>query len=398
MSIYDRIANVEYAIRNSSEIDFRVLDPPDEEKLPMRHSLDYRVDSTPRSSIDSGSGRPRTKSNAPSRTSSLKSLASRSKRPSPLPRIDSERLTSTSTVTTDIDVTSVTINNTTTTNTTINSNNPFLTTNNNNNQYDIIRDSSPVLGLDSQSSFSAPEKPTSPPPPLEALPPLEERMEKLNLKDEDSIGAQLGLNRIDSLSSYTDYKIYNAFLTNLRICPVDLSGRYFYVEHRSFLPNTPGAILHGGVDKEGPILGVAHLPLLSGTNSIGIGDHKNNPTAVQWEKLERTTFWTHMRYVFEWELPDGERRRFLWIRTRNMLLDDQGDLVLIEEGKESLVLAEYFGRGLLKWKKRGKLRLRNIEALGEHWEEMVLLTWAAVVELSRRRARQRRFSNVHLLL
>jgi len=81
-----------------------------------------------------------------------------------------------------------------------------------------------------------------------------------------------------------------------------------------------------------------------------------------------------------------------------MVIDDQGDYILIEEGKESMVLAEYFGRGLLKWKKRGRLRLRVLEGLGEHWEEMVLLTWASVLEMSRRRSRQRRISNAHLLI
>ena len=71
--------------------------------------------------------------------------------------------------------------------------------------------------------------------------------------------------------------------------------------------------------------------------------------------------------------------------------------MLVEEGREDLILAEYLGKGLLKWKKRGRLRVRVVEAFGDSWERMVLLSWAAVVELSRRRARQRRMSSVHLL-
>jgi len=63
-------------------------------------------------------------------------------------------------------------------------------------------------------------------------------------------------------------------------------------------------------------------------------------------------------------------------------MDDQGDLVLIEEGREDLILAEYLGKGLLKWKKRGRLRIREAKPFGENWELVVLLTWASVVEVS----------------
>lgn len=211
----------------------------------------------------------------------------------------------------------------------------------------------------------------------------------------DSIAANFGLGILDS-EPFTEYTIYNAFLTNLRICPVDLSGSLYYVEHRSFMPTIPGVILHSGHDKSGPSLGVAHLPF-AGANQIGIGDVDTNPSAVVWEKFAKQTTWTHMRYAFEHTLPNGERRRFLWIRTRNMVLDDQGDLVLVEEAREDLIFAEYLGKGIVKWKKRGRLRVRVVEAFGESWEVLVLLSWAAVVELSRRRARQRRMASVHLL-
>ena len=136
------------------------------------------------------------------------------------------------------------------------------------------------------------------------------------------------------------------------------------------------------------------MPFTSGHNMVGIGDFTNDPNAVVWEKLDKGTFWTHMRYEFEYAMPNGERKKFEWMRTRNMILDDQGDLVLIEEGKNDVILAEYLGKGLLKWKKRGRLRLQVVEGFGDSWKVMVLVTWAAVVELSRRRARNRRFSAV----
>jgi hypothetical protein len=197
----------------------------------------------------------------------------------------------------------------------------------------------------------------------------------------DSIAAAFGLGILDE-ENFTEYVVYDAFITNLRICPLDLTdaGHYYYVEHRSFLPHVPGVILRRGTDKQGQSLGVAHIPL-AGANSFGIGDFEARPMDVVWEKMENAGFWTHMRYEFEHEMPSGERRAFNWIRTRNNLLDDQGDLVLVEEGREDLILAEYLGKGLLKWKKRGRLRIREIEAFGESWELVVLLTWASVVEV-----------------
>ena len=197
----------------------------------------------------------------------------------------------------------------------------------------------------------------------------------------DSFAAAFGLGILDE-EDFTEYTVYDAFVTNLRICPVHLTdtGRFYYVEHRSFLPHVPGVILRSGTDKKGKSLGVAHLPL-TGANTIGIGDFERNPQSVVWEKMGNTGFWTHMKYEFQHELPNGQRRAFHWIRTRNNIIDDQGDLVLVEDGREDLILAEYLGKGILKWKKRGRLRIRSVEFFGDTWEMIVLLTWASVVEV-----------------
>lgn len=213
----------------------------------------------------------------------------------------------------------------------------------------------------------------------------------------DSIAAAFGLGILDE-DEFIDYTIYDAFITNLRVCPVylDNKGRYYYVEHRSFLPHIPGVMLHEGTEKTGKCLGVAHIPL-AGQNSIGIGDIQHSPHTMRWENMGNTGFWTHMKYEFVHELETGERKTFNWIRTRNNIMDDQGDLVLVEEGREGTILAEYLGKGLLKWKKRGRLRIREVEAFGKDWEVVVLLSWASVVELSRRRARIRRYSPTHLI-
>lgn len=199
----------------------------------------------------------------------------------------------------------------------------------------------------------------------------------------DSIAQAYGLGIRDE-EDFAEYTVYDAFVTNLRVCPVDMGrgGRYYYIEHRSFLPHVPGVVLREGTDKKGRCLGAAHIPL-TGANTFGLGDFVQNPQGTGWEKLGHKGFWTHMRYEFCHEVPSGQRRTFNWIRTRNNVLDDQGDLVLVEAGREDLVLAEYLGRGLLKWKKRGRLRIREAAVFGDKWERVVLLTWASVIEVSR---------------
>ncbi|TVY65677.1 hypothetical protein LSUE1_G008608 [Lachnellula suecica] len=197
----------------------------------------------------------------------------------------------------------------------------------------------------------------------------------------DSIAATFGLGIRDQ-DEFVEYNVHDASLTNMRVCPVDLThpGNYYYVEHRSFLPNVPGVILRQGSGKKGKVLGVSHLPFV-GRNTFGLGDLENNPAGMVWETMANTGFWTHMKYAFEYEVPGGQRRRFCWIRTRNNFLwDDQGDLVLVEEGREDLVLVEYLGQGPWKWAKRGRLRIRSMEAFGPGWEIILLLTWGSVVE------------------
>lgn len=69
---------------------------------------------------------------------------------------------------------------------------------------------------------------------------------------------------------------------------------------------------------------------------------------------------------------------------------DQGDLVLVEEGKHD-ILAECRGKGVLGQvkKQRGSLSIirRDVD---DAWERMVILTWASILELQRRRTRERR--------
>jgi len=257
----------------------------------------------------------------------------------------------------------------------------------------------PRHSLDHRFDHTPPEveAPPAPTPAQEKANPFESVGASEKSKFYDSVAAAFGLGILDE-EEFAEYVVYDASLTNLRICPLNLSdtGHYYYVDYRFSLPNVPGVILRQGSEKSGKSLGAAHIPL-QGKNTFGIGDYDRKPHEMVWERMGNTGFWTHMKYEFEHEMPNGERKTFNWIRTRNNIMDDQGDLVLVEQGKEGLILCEYLGKGLLKWKKRGRLRIRTMEAFGDSWELVVLITCASVIELARRRARYRRYSPTHLI-
>jgi hypothetical protein len=212
----------------------------------------------------------------------------------------------------------------------------------------------------------------------------------------ESLGASLGLADLPP-EEFTSYSVWNASLSNMRVCPVNLvGGNYFYVENRSFVPQRPGVTLHLGTDKTAPTIAVAHLDYFSTSNLLGLGDPERAPSDVRWEKLHKDSFWIHNRYSFSFEWSDGDMRKYEWHRTKNIYwVQDQGDLVLVEEGKQD-VLAQYKGKHLAQvQKQRGNLEVKKME--GERafaWERMVILSWASIVELQRRRTRERRVSTL----
>ncbi|EHK97468.1 hypothetical protein M7I_6775 [Glarea lozoyensis 74030] len=129
-------------------------------------------------------------------------------------------------------------------------------------------------------------------PSVDAAPvptPAQEKSDPFDLIQKtqfyDTVAAKFGLGIRDE-EDFAEFIVYNAFVTNLRVCPVHLTdtGRYYYIEHRFYLPNTPGVVLRQGTDKEGPCLGVANIPL-TGRNSFGVGDFKGDQRGMVWEHL-----------------------------------------------------------------------------------------------------------------
>jgi hypothetical protein len=186
---------------------------------------------------------------------------------------------------------------------------------------------------------------------------------------------------------FKELLVNNASPRNLRIFSPTSANGLFYVANSSFTPNTPHVTLYAGPDKSGPVLGVAYLNFIGG-NTVGIGDPESNINSMVWESLSRTSKWTHSTYQFEYIFGEEGRKSFIWKRLCPKVFDDQGDMELFEDGKPDVILARYDSVGVFKWKKRGRMLI--LDGYGDDWELMVLLTGLSLVELSRRRARQRR--------
>lgn len=206
-------------------------------------------------------------------------------------------------------------------------------------------------------------------------------------KDGQPEAIQLGPVGSSETSKFKQLVVDNASITNLRLYAPGSDQGLFYVDNAAFNPKKYSVTLHTGPDKLGPVLGVAHLAII-GPNTIGLGDPNSNASSMVWEQLSCVSKWTHATYQFEFIFGEEGRKSFIWNRLRQNPFDDQGDYELYEEGKPDIILAKYVSVGVFKWKRRGKLYI--LDGCGYAWELMVILTGLSLLELSRRRSRQRR--------
>lgn len=198
---------------------------------------------------------------------------------------------------------------------------------------------------------------------------------------------RLGAIKSGDTAKFKELTVNRASPQNLRILSPDSENALFFAANSWFTPCKPHITLHAGPDKSGPVLGVVYNAH-SGPNTIGIGDPESNINSMVWERLTRTSKWTHSTYQFEFIFGEEGRTSFIWQRVNSNPFDDQGDMKLFEDGKPDVILARYEGAGVFRWKKRGRMLI--LDGHGDAWELMVLLTGLALIELSRRRARQRR--------
>ena len=107
-----------------------------------------------------------------------------------------------------------------------------------------------------------------------------------------------------------------------------------------------------------------------------------------WERLSRTSTWTHSTYQFEFIFGEEGRKSFIWRRVQSNPFDDQGNLELYEDNNPGVIWRNMRVLGFSSGRIGEDIFIRD--GYGDAWELMVLLTCLGLVELSRRRARQRR--------
>jgi len=184
------------------------------------------------------------------------------------------------------------------------------------------------------------------------------------------------------------YGFYNAgWHMDTKICDEDKNVIYFSETHD--WSSAPDVVLHQGVDKQAPIIAVAHFRY-SQDLKLGLGDSDASEKDMIWEDLKNATTWRlgHSKYRFEMTI-NHERRSFLWQRTRDAAdgvhgVDKMGDANyrLVDEGTGE-VLAVYLDNGFKSWRKTGKLQFKG--DLGKGWELMVLIGCLGLCEKGRRR-------------
>lgn len=185
------------------------------------------------------------------------------------------------------------------------------------------------------------------------------------------------------------YVVYDHKTYDIKVCEANSDIAIYFSEHHSWTPKVPDLVFHSGADRQGLILGVGHFSWF-GANTVGLGDPAN-PIEMVWEKLVGISKWTHSEYKFEFPFgADQKRTTFIWRRIKTRTFSDQGDMELVIEGKNDEVVADYVGFGLLEsMEKRATVTIKH--GLGDKLELMVWLTGLSLVELSRRRARARRY-------
>ncbi|OBT71559.1 hypothetical protein VF21_09573 [Pseudogymnoascus sp. 05NY08] len=197
---------------------------------------------------------------------------------------------------------------------------------------------------------------------------------------------------------YKTYSVHNLDMQNITLHANQDGPVLYTIINSTFTAGTHSVVLHAGARTTPPI-GAANISTFKGTNQFGV--RTGASTALEgmegmvWEELRRASSWTHGTYAFEWMWADGERRKYEWRRTSSpLMLDDQADMELVEKGREGMVLARYTRGALIRWTVRARLEVRILDSEGEEewerWQTVVLLTVMTLVEMSRRRARQRK--------
>lgn len=166
----------------------------------------------------------------------------------------------------------------------------------------------------------------------------------------------------------------------------------FYGAISDFTPKKPDLILHRGTSNNAPVVAACKFLKLSGHCKMSLGNPEDVNNA-QWEDMTRESL-MHSKYRFEMTLPSpqdpshGERRSFMWKRTRHVGVDESKprlssrNFKLVDE-RTNEVVAVFTSD--LSLNKCGRMQIRA--DFGESFDTMVLLSYVSIYEKARRRER-----------
>lgn len=188
---------------------------------------------------------------------------------------------------------------------------------------------------------------------------------------------------LPSTSPTTTLSLYNTSShLDLRIHPgsAATTPALYNVHNSCFPPSSPDVTL---LSASSQILGVVHLSIFRSVLKVCVGDPAaKNPI---WEDVERKSR-TKREYAWSWAGDGGERREYIWRRTRHGLDgneaggDGGGEK---EKGKEKggkvhygswklldvatgEVVALFAHNGIRSWKKMGRMQIRKRGGEGEN--------------------------------
>ena len=191
---------------------------------------------------------------------------------------------------------------------------------------------------------------------------------------------------IDDTTQFTDLTLYTEGLVHFRMCPTGSEETTFYVTNTIWNHGNPDIIMYHGPDKNSPIIAVGHLTRCS-TNTMGVGDYSKADAdrAMTWETLQHTSKWSYEKYNYDFSFGGEKdaRGKFEWRRVKRYPYT----LQLVELSNPEVALAAFIPGPGFRVMIRGRILVKK--GYGQDWERMAMLTGLALLQLMRRRVRQR---------
>ncbi|KAJ5585325.1 uncharacterized protein N7459_005125 [Penicillium hispanicum] len=165
----------------------------------------------------------------------------------------------------------------------------------------------------------------------------------------------------------------------------------FYGEVSSFTRHKPDLTLHRGTSAHAPVVAACKFVSFARDFKLALGD-PDDELNTKWEDMTKESK-LNSKYRFEVTVPNqqsesqGERRSFLWKRTRHVGINDSkprwspNNFKLVDECTEEVVAVFTSGKSFHKC---GKLQIKA-GGYGENFDMVILLSYLGLYEARKRR-------------